>query len=130
MLLEIIRHLALKQPELVQFDNPVRIMYERNRKRGTSPLLKEVCTCLHAALDSFLRVFLILDALDECTEEVRQQMAATIKGLPIIVSALITSRPIVTIGQELGNHSHVTVSASNHDILEYVKYRIEDSVRL
>ena len=43
-----------------------RSLYRRHKAKGTRPSINEVSKSLSAALDTYSRVFIMIDALDEC----------------------------------------------------------------
>ena len=100
---------------------------EQNRKPGIQDL---ELTLLHVSQD-FNQVFIAIDALDECDEEMRRKhflpFLAALQKAPRI-RLFITSRPYPEdIGKALGAAPQVTVEASDADLRKYLQKRIEES---
>ena len=87
---------------------------------------------LNTAVNSFATVFVVVDALDECSEEDgrRQSLMVELTKLMPIVRLLVLSRDIPNIRQQLPNAVLVNIKASDGDILNYINTRIAKSERL
>ncbi|KAJ7576529.1 ankyrin repeat-containing domain protein [Mycena floridula] len=87
---------------------------------------------LQAQIGSYSRVYLVVDALDECPIGIRDNFISTIRSLTESghLNVLITSRDISTIAQEFLNETRINVRAHDEDILSYISYRIEHEKRL
>jgi hypothetical protein len=44
----------------------VKDLYHRHKKKGTRPSVDDVLTALHLVAALYARVFIVVDALDEC----------------------------------------------------------------
>ena len=100
---------------------------EQNRKPGIQDL---ELTLLHVSQD-FNQIFIAIDALDECDEEMRRKLflpfLAALQKAPRI-RLFITSRPHPEdIGKALGAAPQVTVEASDADLRKYLQKKIEES---
>ncbi|KAJ7576518.1 ankyrin repeat-containing domain protein [Mycena floridula] len=109
-------------------------LYNNHSQRKTLPTFAELMGTLRTELESHSRIYLIIDALDECADTVRQLFISnqfgpigTIRSLTEShpLSVLVTSRDITTIAQEFTNEAHIDVRAHDEDILSYISYRIE-----
>ena len=78
----------------------------------------------------FTRVFLVFDALDECSTydandgELRSNMISTIQKLSAFATIFITSRPHLRPTQEVLKCVPVDIQAADSDIRAYLKARI------
>lgn len=110
----------------------VQDMYQRYSKGTTRPRLAEVMDCLKSVIESYSRVFLIVDALDECSESTgaRYALLEALKILPKWVYLLATSRAVSTIGTDLEPCDHLNIVASNHDIQLYLEGQLQTQRKL
>jgi hypothetical protein len=100
----------------------VNNLYQKHRQRNTRPSLEEVSDVLQSAVGRFSKVFIIVDALDECPEDgrIRSDLAAKLSSLPSSVNVLVTSRP----GIEFPKAKQLEVKANIKDLQAYVHKRI------
>lgn len=68
----------------------------KTRPRGSLPSIGEIYACLHTAIAAYSRVFIVIDALDECGAEYRTTFLENIFELHAStgVNIFATSRPI------------------------------------
>ena len=80
----------------------------------------------------FKKVFLIFDALDECSDhnenvaELRSKMISTIQRLSAFATIFVTSRPHVKPTQDLFKCAQLDIRACDSDLRAYLKARIID----
>ena len=127
VLSEMIRHLIVQRPGNLRL---IQAMFNKHRTRGTRPRLTEIRSCFQHVADDFPRIYIVIDALDECSEETREELITTLNGLPPNVSMLVTSRPINTIGSELQGPTRLNIRADWGDIFKYAQDRIRLSSSL
>ena len=72
--------------------------YREHSKRQSRPLLNELLDLLRSVIRAFSKVFIVIDALDECPEEneVRLTFIHAIKKLAPRSNVLVASRSIPT----------------------------------
>ncbi|KAI8624519.1 hypothetical protein F5Y19DRAFT_312512 [Xylariaceae sp. FL1651] len=106
-----------------------RKLYER---KGSRPTLVEWGKMLQNEIRRFSRVFIVIDALDECAEKdgTRSRFMAEIRALQSSVHLLVTSRQISSVENEIGKAVHVDIRASESDVLRYLENRILKENRL
>ncbi|KAG8531312.1 uncharacterized protein KY384_002940 [Bacidia gigantensis] len=124
LLSEIIKHLVLQNPKSLPH---VREMCHQHRSRNTRPRLKELWLCLEAVSTVFTRVYLVIDALDECSEDTRRDLTKMIRELPPIYFTLVTSRPIDMIQEETKASAKIIIKAQADDLAQYMKHKIRQS---
>ncbi|OCL08336.1 hypothetical protein AOQ84DRAFT_388931, partial [Glonium stellatum] len=124
--------------------NDAREWYQTHLKNGTRPDQAEITRILDSELESHPKIFLLVDALDECPEDTRTQFLKVLCGLPPQVNILATSRFNESIEDEFlekGEFSKpfdeqtaekhtLTINANSDDIGLYVKSRILHERRL
>jgi hypothetical protein len=105
----------------------VKILYKKHVNRSTRPSLSEILQVLRSEIGSYSgsKVFVIVDALDECPEdnEIRGTILTELRALQSAVHLMVTSRPHVIV--ELDPPClMVDIRASDGDVLHYVDGRI------
>ncbi|KAJ7586381.1 ankyrin repeat-containing domain protein, partial [Mycena floridula] len=107
-------------------------MQEKLTPRKSRPSLSELMDALKTELELFNRVFLIVDAFDECSDSdgTRGEVLSSLLSLPASVHLLITSRDMLSIAQEFDGHSILEVSADTDDLRTYIGQRIKNDGRL
>jgi hypothetical protein len=110
----------------------ITLLYRHHNKKQTRPTLDELSKLLQLEVCRLSRVFIIIDALDECTEinYTRESFLAEIRKLQPTTHLLITSRHISTIEREFEMAAHVEIRASDEDVRRYLESRIETEGRL
>ena len=100
-------------------------LFQGHAKQKTRPTLSEVQNLLRLAIRGFNRAYIVVDALDECTEinENRETFVAELTSLLPDVSLLLTSRPLPHLERQLPNALQIELQAHNEDIIEYIKER-------
>jgi ABC-type antimicrobial peptide transport system ATPase subunit len=91
--------------------------------------LQSLMEVVQTEISTFNRVFIVIDALDECEEQVRGGICDLLSKLNDgkNVSCLITSRNLDTIAQEIGRHRRLEITAHSKDIETYIRQRISQS---
>lgn len=126
----LVHQLLLQKPHALI--HGVAAMRESHKPTGTSPSLAEYVKVLEMAASRFASISIIVDALDECSEEndERRTLISELLKLTPVVRLLVTSRDIPQIRRQLQNAIHVKVKARQDDILRYIDTRIERSEQL
>lgn len=123
LLSSLLRQLVVHQAAV---PNSVRELYDKHHDKRTRPSLEEVSIALRSVAALYLRVFVIIDALDECQFEghCRSTFLAELYKLPGI-SKLITSRPIPDIEALFKGCPSLEILASDEDISIYLDGRMK-----
>jgi hypothetical protein len=121
-------HQLVLQKEILQGE--LTALHKRHIRNKTRPTLAEYTKLLQAAADCFSKVYIVIDALDECPEadQARQSLLKEIGKLDC-VSVLVTSRNI-PIGGELQSATRLDVRANDLDIRKYLEERMSRSDRI
>src|SRR3981189_160315 len=74
-------------------DDDVKKLYKENIDKDTRPNLREVSKILKKEIHKYKKVYVVVDALDECTDDYsRETLIEQIRGLQPTVSLMATSR--------------------------------------
>ena len=99
-------------------------MYD-HRYRNTSPSVDDLCGSLSLVIDSFAEVFLIIDALDECSEELRWELLEGLETMEPHVHLLIAARYLDSIDEELKLFSRIEIKAHRADVALFIDHQIK-----
>ena len=75
-------------------------------------------------MGTFSKAFVVVDALDECTDRTRAELLIALRSLGSNVSMLVTSRNLASIAQEFHETKHLDIRASDKDVEKYIEGRI------
>ncbi|KAJ7581693.1 hypothetical protein C8J56DRAFT_250116 [Mycena floridula] len=104
--------------------------------RSAHPSITELFTALQTEVLLYSQVYIVVDALDECSEsnQARKLFFSThdqgLWSLPGHVHLLITSRDILSISQEFDNMPRIFIEAHNEDLKTYIQGRITTDIKL
>ena len=98
---------------------PLQELYELHREQNTPPSLDEVTSALSSTVETLEEVFLVVDALDECSEEVRWGLVERLKSLQPGLRLLITSRYLMASKRNLKD-LNMTRSRRTKQILNFL----------
>ena len=76
------------------------------------------------------KVFIVIDALDECTDGNREKLLRALQTLRVNVNFLFTSREHINIKKEFPNAKELQVYARDADLQVYIKDRIRGRLAL
>lgn len=105
-------------------------VYSDHRANGTRPTLKEIFGIFEETAKPFTRIYLIVDALDECSTEVRSNLVEKLINLQPSVRLLVTTRFIDSITSQFNENAIIEIRASRGDLEKYVRSRLAASSRL
>ena len=113
----------------------IRDIHNTHRSMQTRPSVAEYSSMLRKVVNGFSRVYILIDALDEYTEEngTRKVLLKEIQGLQPSVHLLATSRWVPNIQrefQEIEGSLQLEIRAREEDIKCYLKARISQVTRL
>ena len=117
----------LKQLAESQLSLPatVKELYDRHKTKRTRPPLDEISRSLEAVTKLYTRVFIIVDALDECqvSNGSRQRFLSGLSNLQAKCGANLfaTSRPISSIEKELEGNAKLEIRATEEDVRRYLE---------
>lgn len=121
LLSSILRQLAQDQPSLPECVQSLRDKHKKN----TKPSLEHLTTTLLALIDMFSKVYIVVDALDECqlSDGSRAQFLNTIFYLQSAskVNIFATSRFITDITDVFAEATSLEIRAHDEDIRRYLE---------
>ena len=85
---------------------------------------------LKSEIETFSKMFVVVDALDECPEGRRANLVDMLLSLPETVKLMVTSRPLSTIEAGLEGMTRLDIRADDSDVRLYVEGRIPHEKRL
>ena len=122
LLASILRQLV---PDQSPIGESVRRLYEHHSKKNTRPLLGEIFTTLKSAVKNYSRVYLVVDALDECPTKdgTRSKLLVKIRDLQkekgTDLRLMVTSRVILEI-EKFKEALRLEVRASDEDVKKFI----------
>lgn len=107
-------------------------LYKSHSSNRGRPSISDYAQLLQSSVQSYDKVYFIIDALDECSEAngTRKDLLAEVQKLKPAVNTMITSRDIPSIERLLQDAARVEVKANDEDIKNYVEDRISSSERI
>jgi hypothetical protein len=106
----------------------VKSFYRSHQNRGTYPTLNDFIKALAAEVKTYAKVFIVVDALDECTESngSRIKLLKALRSLAGPVNLMVTSRDLPSIEQHLPEAQHLHIRATDDDVAKYVQSQLVD----
>ncbi|KAL9032261.1 MAG: hypothetical protein Q9180_006603 [Flavoplaca navasiana] len=104
--------------------------YRTHRQGETGPSMEDILQTFGEVLNSFGTVFLVIDALDECLEEIRSPLIHHLKAFSPSIRLLVTTRFSDGILTEFRNDTTLEIRANPEDLKRYIGSRIEGNSRL
>jgi len=121
ILANLLKQLAQDQSSL---SGTVRDLYDRHKDKRTRPLVDEISKALYSITTLYSRVFIVVDALDECRESdgCRTKFLSEIFKLQANCGAsiLATSRFLPEITDNFKEATTLEIRASNDDVQIYL----------
>jgi Cdc6-like AAA superfamily ATPase len=120
LLASLLKQLAESQPSLPA---TVKELYNRHKTKRTRPSINEISRCLQAVATLYSRVFIIIDALDECpaSNGCRQRFLSEMFGLQANTGAnLFTTSRFVPEITEKFKGLRLEIRASDQDLQKYL----------
>ncbi|KAL6798507.1 ankyrin repeat-containing domain protein [Trichoderma sp. SZMC 28012] len=125
LLASVLKQLAESQPYL---PHSIKSLYNRHKDKRTNPSTNEILTVLQSVASIFSRIFIIVDALDECQESsgCRASFISELSNLQMRngVNIFATSRFIPDIRDRFKGSQEVEIRAHDEDVRKYLKSQI------
>jgi Cdc6-like AAA superfamily ATPase len=103
----------------------VKSLYDKHEKKRTRPSLDEISGTLQSVAAAYSRVFIIVDALDECqtSDGCRQSFLSSLFNFQEKCGANLftTSRHIASIEKEFEGNPILDIRASEEDVRRYLE---------
>jgi hypothetical protein len=130
LLAAILKQLVQDRPSIVQ---PLSSLYDHHRVRGTRLSLHETLSTLQSVLSHLSKVYVVIDALDECSNQdgTRNQLLKFCRKFEeqTDLRLMVTSRHIPDIVDEFAGVPQLDVRASNADVKQYVVGKVKQLAR-
>ncbi|KAI4236556.1 MAG: hypothetical protein L6R40_006112 [Gallowayella cf. fulva] len=126
----LVKQLAEAYPK--RFSPYVKELYQTRNDTYERPLLADFVSMLASMLRSFRRNYIVVDALDECADEIKDSLMNGFETLQQICSLrmLFTLRPGTITGLlDLNKTAFLEIRARDEDIGEYLSSRISSERR-
>ncbi|EUC43918.1 hypothetical protein COCMIDRAFT_6696 [Bipolaris oryzae ATCC 44560] len=122
LLISLLKQLAESQPSSLE---SIKDLYRRHDTQRTRPSLEEISSTLRSVVASYSRVFIVVDALDECqtSNDCRGRFLSTIFDLQASIFA--TSRINGEIAKEFENATSIEIRATDGDVDVYLNARMK-----
>ncbi|KAL8719944.1 MAG: hypothetical protein Q9225_003121 [Loekoesia sp. 1 TL-2023] len=110
----------------------VRYLYQRHMRQETRATRSEIHNLLRSIISDFSTVYVIVDAVDECseTDRTRSMLLEDLRKLLPDIRLLFTSRHQYDLEHEFDCFPRIEIRASDGDISSYLKDRITEEPRL
>jgi hypothetical protein len=112
----------------------VKSFYKHHKDRETRPTLEELRQVLQSEIKMFTKVFIVVDALDECSEldadRTRSKLLMALRSLESTINLLVTSRELASIAQDFRETKRLDIQADDQDVRRYIENRIPHEPRL
>ncbi|KIM30727.1 hypothetical protein M408DRAFT_269568, partial [Serendipita vermifera MAFF 305830] len=107
----------------------IKSLHRKHIERKTRPTIAEISDLINTEMERFSKIFVIVDALDECSEEnqCRAFFFKQLRALQSLAHLMITSRPEINPTAEF---MRLEIAANKADLARYVDERISTSSRL
>lgn len=103
--------------------------YNAFKQKGMHPTIPESVDILKAELSWYSRIYLVVDALDECLDHPlqnnREEFLRFVLDLPAHISVLLTSRTSSVIEKEVNPDGEIKIAADEGDLRGYIQSRFE-----
>ena len=111
------------------FPQDVELLYQRHKSKGSRPSTIELSNTIKTVTRDWSRIFLIIDALDECTGAgTRSRLLKEIASLQdhVNVSFFATSRFIPDVLEEFNGQLMLEIRATDEDVRTYITDRMTE----
>ena len=108
----------------------LRALYERHELKKTRPTLEELFAELQASVHNLEKVFVIIDAIDECSDVTREEFLIQMRKLQPAANLMITTRPASHVANGFPEAACVEIRAKDTDVRSYCEAKIRSDYRL
>ena len=124
----LLKQLVLDRPAIS--DHVKKFYKDHNETREVPPKPADVIKALQSEIGTYSRVFIVIDALDECLDSAREDFITTLQCLARNVNLMVTARPLPSIEQIFQGVNRLEIQANIDDMRKYVEDRIRHERRL
>ncbi|PCG94078.1 Hypothetical protein PENO1_080360 [Penicillium occitanis (nom. inval.)] len=118
--------LAIVLKQLAQSQSPLPAnmvsVYDKNKDKQQRPSFEQITSTLHQVAALYSRIFIVIDALDECSDRCRTGLLSEIFKLQAKSRANVfaTSRDIPNITEKFNGCTSLRIHATQEDIMRYI----------
>jgi transposase len=104
----------------------VKSFWEHHQRQNARPTLDQVADALKSEIKTYSKVFIVVDALDECREDdaTRAKLLKVLRSLGGNVNLMVTSRDLPSIARDFEETKSLYIHAKDQDIRIYLEGRI------
>jgi hypothetical protein len=113
----------LRQLALYGLTSNTSALLKRQKDKLQPLSLGQLMAMLQTEVKTYSCVFIIIDALDECSDGVQKELIAKVQSLTS-VKLLVTSRPILSIEHNLCADAKLEITAKDSDINAYLETQL------
>jgi Cdc6-like AAA superfamily ATPase len=115
----LLRQLVEHHPSI---PNSVKLLYASHTREKTRPSLQNLYDTLCDVAKGYKRLFLVVDALDECSDDTRRAVLLQLRNLQKMTGCLLiaTSRYLDTLEQEFKGDAQIKIQADAGDVDSYL----------
>lgn len=123
LLSAILKQLVRARPSVAEAASK---LYEHCSSQEKRPSLDDISNALKTTLKNFSTVYVVVDALDECSDQDRTQLLAKLRNLQCEVDLrlMVTSRFIRNIENEFELSPRLEIRASAPDVKQFIRGQI------
>ncbi|KAF7364793.1 NACHT and ankyrin domain protein [Mycena venus] len=99
--------------KVISIESQVQKLYQ-NSEKHPRPTLTDICELLSLEVAQWSKVYIVVDALDECPEDERMVLLERLTTMGPTVNLMLTSRPHITLPSL--PYMDIKIRASNEDI--------------
>ena len=105
----------------------IKSCHRQHTQRRTRPSLNEIVTLLRSQVEKFNKVFIVIDALDECPElgGTRKDFLSEVRSLVPTVRLMVTSRHDLAIESTFKHDTRLEIQAQDQDVRKYIESQME-----
>lgn len=96
----------------------------------TPPTLDSIQIEIRSVVQSFAKVYIVLDGLDECSDDTRWLIMESLRTIGLNAHLFVTSRARSSIAEELFDFERLEISAKSSDIELFVDTRLQTNPNL
>ena len=124
----LLKQLVQDRPET---SSQIKLFYkDHHEARKIRPKLVDLIEALKSEIGTYSRVFIVLDALDECLHSARERFVKELQSLARNVNLMVTSRLLPSIEQQFQGVNRLEIQAHVDDMWKYIENRFVSEGRL
>ena len=120
----LLQQLAMQSTTLLE---EIKSCYERCTLHKHPPTVEEIARLLCLQVEKFEKVFIVIDALDECPDDdrIREKLLGRVRGLLPIANLMVTSRQLPSIESTFKNDLRLEIRAQEQDLQRFVESQMD-----